>query len=136
MRISVTHTGCTPHQTQILHIRMVAPFLTNYEKIKNQGVKYWGKEIERRLRLSEEFGKDYPGKPVRTTIRCIETYTHAVCSLQFDVLSFLIDYSTGEDRTVRNLVSRILLLIFASLHTTSMVSHSHHTVSATVGVRR
>lgn len=38
------------------------------------------------------------------------------------MLSWLIDYAKGEERTVRNLVLRVLVLNFAAIHTSSTVS--------------
>lgn len=37
------------------------------------------------------------------------------------MLSWLIDEAKGEERTVEALTARILMVIFASIHTTTMV---------------
>ncbi|KAL4070778.1 cytochrome P450 [Scleroderma citrinum] len=56
--------------------------------------------VDERLRNEELLGKNWPGKPR-------------------DVISWLIDVSSPEDRNVRSIALRILVLNFASLHTSA-----------------
>lgn len=38
------------------------------------------------------------------------------------MLSWLIEHAEGEERTVRNLVMRVMVLGFAAIHTSTMVN--------------
>jgi len=57
--------------------------------------------IKRRFRMMELYGKDYSGKPN-------------------DMLSWFMDEAQGEERSVRSLALRVLMVNFASVHTTSL----------------
>lgn len=54
----------------------------------------------------------------------METWLTSVLRLviQYDMLSWLIDSAEGEEREVRSLVLRLLVLGFAAIHTSTMVS--------------
>lgn len=46
--------------------RIVGPLLSPYEKHKRLSLKYLGPVIRERLRMKEEHGSGWEGKPVRT----------------------------------------------------------------------
>lgn len=57
--------------------------------------------IEERKRKIEEYGYNYPDKPV-------------------DMLTWLMEEAEGEERTVENLTRRIILMNFAAIHSTAI----------------
>ncbi|KAH7885960.1 cytochrome P450 [Phlebopus sp. FC_14] len=61
--------------------------------------------VDERLRNTEQFGSNWPGRPN-------------------DLISWLVDVSKPEDRNLRSICLRILVLNFASLHTSAQ-SFSH-----------
>ncbi|KAJ6551781.1 cytochrome P450 [Mycena capillaripes] len=56
--------------------------------------------IEERLKMEDECGPEWDGRPN-------------------DLISWLLDHATGEERAVNNLVQRILMINFVAIHTTS-----------------
>lgn len=84
-------------------------------------MKFLAPIIEERFKKIEEYGKDYPDKPVRC-IRFTESVgPYESLSLKNDLLSWLMDEAEGEERTVKALTVRILTVNFAAIHTSSMV---------------
>lgn len=67
----------------------------------SQAVRHLEDIIKQRYRLMEMYGKDYSGKPN-------------------DILSWFMDEAKGEERNARALALRILMVNFASGHTTSL----------------
>ena len=80
---------------------LVAKFMTNVPASVEKAYKHLGPVIQERYKAIEEYGPDYPGKPV-------------------DLLSWLIDEAKGSQRDPRNLTLYILTVNFAAIHTSSM----------------
>jgi len=78
-----------------------ARWLTNVPHMIERGRKHLEPIILERFKRIEEDGPDYEGKPN-------------------DLLSWLMDEASGEDRSVHDLVLRILTVNFAAIHTSSM----------------
>ncbi|KAF8665785.1 hypothetical protein AX16_000232 [Volvariella volvacea WC 439] len=75
--------------------------LTNVEKSIQRAIGHLGPMIQERLDMEEKYGADRPERPN-------------------DLISWLLDYAQGYQRTVRDLVIRVLATNFAAIHTTSM----------------
>ncbi|GJJ15190.1 hypothetical protein Clacol_009466 [Clathrus columnatus] len=80
---------------------LVSKFLTTVPKSIARASKHLGPIIQERLNLIDEYGPDYPDKPV-------------------DFLSWLLGVATGKERRIPQLVNRILHVNFAAIHTSSM----------------
>ncbi|KAK7678985.1 hypothetical protein QCA50_017928 [Cerrena zonata] len=80
---------------------LAARLLTNVPKNIESGVQHLGPIIKQRLKMREQYGKDWEGKPN-------------------DLLMWFMDEAEGEEKAIRSLVLRILTVNFASIHTTSM----------------
>ncbi|KAG5651328.1 hypothetical protein H0H81_009081 [Sphagnurus paluster] len=81
-------------------------FLTSVPADIDRCIKHLEPIIEERRKNMEEYGKDYPGKPVRM--------------LENDMLSWLMDEAKGDETSSRNLTLRILTVNFAAIHTSTM----------------
>ncbi|EIW87324.1 cytochrome P450 [Coniophora puteana RWD-64-598 SS2] len=91
---------------------LVAKFMTNVTACVDQAYKHLGPIIEERFRAIEEYGPDYPGKPV-------------------DMLSWLIDEAKGKQRDPRTMTLYILATNFAAIHTSSMsLTHALYSLAA------
>ncbi|KAF8575897.1 cytochrome P450 [Ramaria rubella] len=84
------------------------------------GLKHLLPIINARQRMIDEYGFDYPNKPVNRLIESQICILMISFLLQNDVLSWLMDEACDEERTPRNLTLRVLLLNFASIHTSTM----------------
>ncbi|KAJ3562950.1 hypothetical protein NP233_g9256 [Leucocoprinus birnbaumii] len=84
---------------------VVGPWLSSHEKHKRLALKYLRPVIEERLKMIEEFGEDWPGKPD-------------------DIISWMIDEAKGEDAKVENIAMRVLFVNFAAMHNTAMAAAS------------
>ncbi|ESK93240.1 cytochrome p450 [Moniliophthora roreri MCA 2997] len=80
---------------------IVGRLLTSVPKSIKQAKRYLEPTVLERLQKQEKYGKDWPDKPN-------------------DFLSWLIDSATESQRTVHELVMRILTVNFAAIHTSSM----------------
>ncbi|GJJ07760.1 hypothetical protein Clacol_001965 [Clathrus columnatus] len=80
---------------------LVARYLTTVSESITIAAKYLGPIIQERQAKIDEHGQDYPEKPV-------------------DLLSWLMEDASNEQRTVTQLTNRILSLNFAAIHTSSM----------------
>lgn len=80
---------------------LASRWFTNVPASVQRGIKHLEPIILERFQKIEEEGPDYEGKPN-------------------DMLSWLMDEAVGEDRSVRDLVLRILTVNFAAIHTSSM----------------
>ncbi|KAF8507441.1 cytochrome P450 [Gautieria morchelliformis] len=80
---------------------LAARVLTNVPASVERAVKHIRPLVEERQKKIDEYGINYPEKPV-------------------DFLSWLMDEAEGEERSLMNLTYRILHLNFASIHTSSM----------------
>ncbi|KAJ7309361.1 cytochrome P450 [Mycena albidolilacea] len=90
--------GFFPHSIRPL----ISRFVTSRNKSISTALKVLGPVIEERLAKADELGADWEGKPN-------------------DFISWLLEDAIGEERTVHNLVLRVLSTNFAALHTTSMM---------------
>lgn len=84
---------------------IIGPWLSSYEKHKQLALKHLRPVIEERLKMIEEYGNDWAGKPD-------------------DMLSWMIDEAQGEDAKVENIAMRVLFVSFAAMHNTALVTSS------------
>ncbi|KAJ7929739.1 cytochrome P450 [Mycena leptocephala] len=78
----------------------VGPILSPLPRGMAHAKKHLVPVIEERLRVEEEYGKDWEGRPN-------------------DLISWLLEQAPAEERTVDNLIQRILMINFAAIHTTA-----------------
>jgi hypothetical protein len=76
--------------------------------------------VEERFAKMEEYGEDWDDKPVCQTV-CLVSPDYTADS-QNDVLMWYMNEARGVERSVEGVARRLLLLNFASIHTTSMAS--------------
>lgn len=74
---------------------------------------------ERLKRYNDNPDNELPSLPVRTVT--LTTVFELMSQLQDDVITWLIQVSRPEDRNLRSICLRILVLNFASLHTSAQV---------------
>ncbi|EKM60640.1 uncharacterized protein PHACADRAFT_246674 [Phanerochaete carnosa HHB-10118-sp] len=104
--LSIQFTGDLMHGAQIITQfpsflkPLAARLFTRVPAAKRRGCRHLEKIIEHRKACLEQYGRDWPDKPN-------------------DLLSWLIDEAEGDERTVYNLVTRVLTLEFAAIHTSS-----------------
>lgn len=79
---------------------LAARFFTRVPAAIRRGRRHLERTIEHRKACLEQYGADWPDKPN-------------------DLISWLLDEAKGEERTIHNLVTRVLTLEFAAIHTTS-----------------
>jgi hypothetical protein len=101
--------------------RLISRFVTSRNKSISTALKLLGPVIEERLAKADELGADWEGKPA-SYLPMIECKNWVLRTSQNDFISWLLEDAIGEERTVHNLVLRVLSTNFAALHTTSMVS--------------
>jgi cytochrome P450 len=75
--------------------------LTNVHAQVKRGMRHLVPIIKDRQRYIDEYGKDWDDKPN-------------------DLLSWVMDYARGDEKSYRNLTLRILLINFTAIHTTTM----------------
>ncbi|KAF8583911.1 cytochrome P450 [Ramaria rubella] len=80
---------------------LAARFLTDVPTSIEKGLGHLRPLIEERQRKIDEYGSDYPDKPL-------------------DFLSWLLDEAEGNERKPENIANRILHINFAAIHTSSM----------------
>ncbi|KAJ7871868.1 cytochrome P450 [Mycena olivaceomarginata] len=79
---------------------LVGPMFSPLPRGMARAKKHLVPMIEERLKVEEEYGKDWEGRPN-------------------DLISWLLEHATGEERTVSNLIQRILMINFVAIHTTA-----------------
>ncbi|GJE92111.1 cytochrome P450 [Phanerochaete sordida] len=79
---------------------LAARLFTRVPAAIRRGRRHLERTIEYRKKCLEQYGDSWPDKPN-------------------DLISWLLDEAEGDERTVQNLVTRILALEFAAIHTTS-----------------
>ena len=77
--------------------------------------------IEERLSLMEQYSDSWTEKPVHYTRDHLHILTSHI-NVQVDFLQWLMDSAQGIERTPRALCTRILVVLFAATHSTSLVS--------------
>ncbi|KAH8105090.1 cytochrome P450 [Cristinia sonorae] len=97
---------------------MVAKF-TPMEKIKRRAEEILRPVIEERLRMIEEYGEDWPDKPV-IGFSSLEVATSLTDVRQNDMVSWLIDLAPRGKETVPSVALRVLTVNFAAIHTSTM----------------
>ncbi|KAJ7580060.1 cytochrome P450 [Mycena floridula] len=93
-------TGMTISIFPAIFRPIAARALGKVESLINQGIRLLGPTIAHRLEMEKEYGVDWPDKPS-------------------DGISWLLDFQ-GQDRSVRNILIRLLGIDVAAIHTTSM----------------
>ena len=79
--------------------------------------------VEDRFARMEEFGDDWDDKPVRrSTLLNVNVIIDA--SVQNDMLMWLMSEAKGVERSLEGLARRLLVVNFAAVHTTSLVSYT------------
>ncbi|KAJ7097132.1 cytochrome P450 [Mycena belliarum] len=81
---------------------ILGPFISPRSRGIRKGTTHLGPLIEHRIAQEKAFGRDWPGKPN-------------------DFISWLLDSAQGSERTVPDIVVRILTTNMAAIHTTSSV---------------
>ena len=76
--------------------------------------------VEERFAKMEEYGEDWDDKPVCQFISDISN--HYMADSQNDMLMWLMSEAKGVERSVEGLARRLLLVNFAAIHSTSLVS--------------
>ena len=80
--------------------------------------------VEERLAKIEEFGENWDDKPVRLPISPdIHVIIHA--EKQNDMLMWLMSEAKGVERSLEGFARRLLVINFAGLFSTSLVSHAN-----------
>ena len=80
--------------------------------------------VEDRFARMEEFGEDWDDKPVRRpTPLKVNIIINA--RVQNDMLMWLMSEAKGVERSLEGFARRLLLVNFAAVHTTSLVSHTN-----------
>ena len=97
--------------------RLVSPVKSGARR----GLRYVGPVIEERLRKYEEYGREYPDKPVGSICTFLPYAKSQVRLSQNDMLSWLMDDADDCERQPWNLMIRVLALNVGSIHTSSMV---------------
>ncbi|KAI0320025.1 cytochrome P450 [Amylostereum chailletii] len=85
---------------EILH-PIVAHFLTRLSKQTHRQMRYLAPVVKDRERMLAEYGADWGEKPN-------------------DMLTWLMETATGEERSLKNLSRRIIAVNFAAIHTSSL----------------
>jgi hypothetical protein len=77
--------------------------------------------VEERFARLEEFGENWDDKPVRRPTLVIHVTINA--EKQNDMLMWLMSEAKGVERSLEGLARRLLMVNFAAIFTTSLVSH-------------
>jgi len=79
--------------------------------------------VEERFARMEEFGEDWDDKPVR---RSASLNANVMINVeeQNDMLMWLMSEAKGVERSLEGLARRLLVINFAAIYTTSIVSHT------------
>ena len=80
--------------------------------------------VEERFAKMEEFGESWDDKPVclRTSLN---THVIVYAEKQNDMLMWLMSEAKGVERSLEGLARRLLVINFAAIFTTSLVSHAN-----------
>ncbi|KAJ6527089.1 cytochrome P450 [Mycena capillaripes] len=80
---------------------LVGPIISTKNRSNTRALKFLGALIEERLSKEKELGPNWPGKTN-------------------DLISWLLDFAEGEERTVPALLVRVMSVNMAAIHTSSM----------------
>ena len=78
--------------------------------------------VEDRFTRMEEFGENWDDKPVRRSAS-LNVPVIINARVQNDMLMWLMSEAKGVERSLEGLARRMLVVNFAAVHTTSLVSH-------------
>jgi hypothetical protein len=80
--------------------------------------------VEERFARMEEFGENWDDKPVR---RPTSLDTHVIINVekQNDMLMWLMSDARGVERCLEGFARRLLMVNFAAIFTSSLVSHTN-----------
>ena len=74
------------------------------------------------MKQEAQYGENWPDKPVSDKF---VFHSEILISIKNDAISWLLEFAKEPHRrTVKNLTTRILIMNFAGIHTTTMVSRS------------
>ena len=99
--------------------------LSNLPSQIRQEIEFIRPIVEERFAKMEEYGEDWDDKPVCRTINCIRVcyLSHHTNDPQNDMLMWLMSEAKGVERSLEGVARRLLLINFASIHSTSLASH-------------
>jgi hypothetical protein len=95
--------------------------LTNVNAQVKRGMRHLVPIIQDRQRHIDEYGKDWVDKPVSRACQCFTQIISTNSHPQNDMLAWLMDEARGEEKSLRNLTLRVLIVNFSAIHTTTMV---------------
>ena len=99
--------------------RLAAYLLANLSPSIAVNLKFLKPIIEERLRKIDEYGLDYPEKPVSSLSQSIWSKNNFY--FQQDLITWMLDVAEGVERSPEHLAFRALNLNFAAIHTSSIV---------------
>jgi hypothetical protein len=79
--------------------------------------------VEERFARMEEFGENWDDKPVRRPT--LDTHVTINQEKQNDMLMWLMSEAKGVERSLKGFARRLLIINFAAIFTTSLVSHAN-----------
>jgi hypothetical protein len=106
------------------HFSIVSRMLSNLPSQIRQEIEFIRPIVEERFAKMEEYGEDWDDKPVCWTIvsECAISLSYTDDS-QNDMLMWLMSEAKGVERSLEGVARRLLLVNFASIHSTSLASH-------------
>ena len=107
-------------------VSLAGRLLTNIHAQVERGMRHLVPVIQDRQRHIDEYGKDWVDKPVCSAFSCFATNRFKIYS-ENDMIAWLMDEARGDEKSLRNLTLRILILNFSAIHTTTMVRMPSHT---------
>jgi hypothetical protein len=78
--------------------------------------------VEERFERLEEFGEHWDDKPVRRPT--LDTHATINQEKQNDMLMWLMSEAEGVEKSLKGFARRLLMVNFAAIFTTSLVSHA------------
>jgi hypothetical protein len=79
--------------------------------------------VEERFAKMEEFGENWDDAPVRQNFSSELVPIHGI-GIQNDMLTMLMKEAKGVERSLEGLTRRLIVVNFASIHTTSLVGNT------------
>jgi ATP phosphoribosyltransferase regulatory subunit HisZ len=108
----------------LIDVRVVARMISNLPSQFRQQEELIRPIVEERFAKMEEFGENWDDKPVRrSTSLDIRVIINA--EKQNDMLMWLMSEAKGAERSVEGFARRLLIINFAAIFTTSLVSRTN-----------
>jgi hypothetical protein len=82
-------------------------------------MKHLAPVVKDRQKYIDEYGKDWDDRPVCPTLDILRPMFEQ--GYQKDVLSWVMDYASGDEKSLRNFTLRVLLLNLVAVHSTTAV---------------